>query len=68
MNPDDFYFHVFLKFVKQFKEYRDAARELNVSPSLMSKMVSGVTPIGPAVAEQLGYKIEKVYVHKVERP
>jgi hypothetical protein len=67
MTHDDFYTNVFMKFVSQFSEYQDAARELNISKSLMSKMVTGAKPVSHSVAEQLGYQIQKVYVPKGEQ-
>lgn len=67
MNPDDFYFYVFLKFVKKFREAQEAARYLGVSNSLMSRMMSGERPISKAVAVKLGYRIETVYVPKGRR-
>jgi hypothetical protein len=56
MSQDDFYFRVLLAFVKRFACHKDAAQELSIHKSALSRMLSGKRAVSKGVARRLGYK------------
>ncbi len=55
MSQDDFYFRVFLRFVRRSRYAKDAAKQLKLSKSYLSRLMSGQRLMSKALAKRFGY-------------